>query len=281
MLYLDLPSLRSFALIAGGHSFAATAQSVGRTASAVTQQIQKLEADLGQILITRERGRNTLTAAGERLLPQARRMLALNDEAMADFRATPPRPLRLGVTQDIAELLLPGGLRRFDAACPGTPIDLRVERSDILVQGTSQGTYDLAVVIERPGSDGGQFLGSLPMIWIGRSDADFDAAAALPLALFDPPCSYRQAALAALEDAGRPYRLALVSPSVTGLRGAAEAGIALTVRTRHLLRDPLMDVGQRLGLPPLPEVRYVAHTTQEPWPERDLLMEIIAGALKS
>ncbi|MFD2261292.1 LysR substrate-binding domain-containing protein [Lacibacterium aquatile] len=279
MRYLDLASLRSFLLIAGGHSFTATAQAVGRTASAVTQQMQKLEADLGQSLVLRERGRNSLTPAGEKLLPLARRMLAINEEAMLDFHAAPPRPLRLGVTQDIAEILLPSGLRRFNAACPGTAIDLRVERSDSLLDGLHQGLYDLAVVIEKPGMEGGTVLGSLPMIWIGRADTDFEADATLPLALFDPPCSYRQAALSALDTAGRPYRLALTSPSVTGLRGAAEAGIALTVRTRHLLKDPLADVGARLHLPDLPDVRYIAHTGGDPWPERDLLLEIIRGSL--
>ncbi|WP_247877480.1 LysR substrate-binding domain-containing protein [Azospirillum agricola] len=98
----------------------------------------------------------------------------------------------------------------------------------------------------------------------------------LPLALFDPPCSFRTAALDALAAAGRASRVAVTSPSLAGLRAAVEAGVGLTVRTRHSLTGPLLaDVGAELALPPLPTAAFCLYAGgDERWPEREDFLEM-------
>ena len=78
---LDPDLLRSFVAIAETGSFTAAANLVFRTPSAVSMQIKKLEELLGVTVFLRDARQVTLTGEGERLLPYARRLLALNREA--------------------------------------------------------------------------------------------------------------------------------------------------------------------------------------------------------
>ena len=96
--HLDTAVLRSFVLIAEGKTFAETADMVGRSPSAITLQIQKLEEQLGQTVFARTGRATALTLAGEKLLAYSRRILALNDEACASFSEPVARTLRFGTT---------------------------------------------------------------------------------------------------------------------------------------------------------------------------------------
>ncbi len=281
---LDLGTLRSFLLIAEGHSFAQTADLVGRSPSAVSLRIQRLEEDLGTQVLRRSNRQASLTLAGERLLGFARRLIAANDEAVLAFRSGDPtaRALRAGTTQDFAEAALPEVLRRFSREYRGAELTLRVDRSANLIQAVHEGEVDVAIAIRRDDPLERGVLTEAPMIWIGRDGADPDASAPVSLVLFDPPCSFRSAAIESLATAGRPHRIAFTSPSLSGLRSAVEAGFGTTVRTRHLLRPGLADVAGPCGLPPLPDVAFslYARADDGPWPARDDFAELCRRAFR-
>ena len=80
---LDLLLLKSFVAVVETRSLTAAAKRIGRTQSAVSQQIQKLEYVTGKELLGRDRRRLVLTQNGELLLQYARAILRLNDEAWA------------------------------------------------------------------------------------------------------------------------------------------------------------------------------------------------------
>jgi molybdenum-dependent DNA-binding transcriptional regulator ModE len=83
---LDPSLLRSFVCIAETGTFTRAAQIVGRTQSAVSMQMRRLEELLGQTLLARSKGGSVrLTGHGSRLLARAKEMLALNDAIWADF----------------------------------------------------------------------------------------------------------------------------------------------------------------------------------------------------
>jgi len=273
---LDLGQLRSFLLIAQGRSFAETADLVGRSPSAVSLHIQKLEEELGVPILRRNARGVELTLAGERLLGFARRMLALNDETLAAFRAAERRPLRVGATQDMAEAVLPALLRRFARERPEVELTLRIDRSLAVIEAVQAGALDVGIALRRdePGN-----LGTLMterMLWIGAKGWDCPTGQPLPLALFEAPCSFRTAALDALAGAGRTARVAVTSPSLAGLRAAVEAGMGLTVRTRHSLTGtPLADVGAALDLPALPMAEFCLYAHKSgSWPEREDFLEL-------
>ncbi len=124
---LDPDLLRAFVLIAEGNSFTQAASVVGRTQSAISMQVRRLEENLGQRVLSRGRGGGIeLTPHGRFLLTRARQILALSDEVMATFRT--PRitgTVRLGCPDDYALAYIPPILQRFAATHPAVQVDVR------------------------------------------------------------------------------------------------------------------------------------------------------------
>ncbi len=269
---IDVGMLRSFLLIAEGRSFAQASALVGRSPSAVTLQIQRLEQDLGTQLLRRSNRKAELTLAGERLLGFARRLVQTNDEAVLAFRSGgEAKPLRFGATQDLADAVLPDVLRRFSLERPEVELTLRVDRSTHLIEAVNTGEIDAAIAVRRDDPLNRALLAEMPMVWIGQDGMSLPDDRPVPLVLFDAPCSFRSAAIDALAAAGRPCRMALTSPSLTGLRSAVAVGLGITVRTHLLLGSGLADVGDSLGLPALPDVALSLYLNPEsdPSPARD------------
>jgi DNA-binding transcriptional LysR family regulator len=279
---LDMDVLRTLAVAMELGSFARAAERLGRTQSAVSLQMRRLEAQFGQPLL-RKQGRGVaLTEAGDVALRYARRILELNDDAVSALKGLAiAGTVRLGVHQDFAEAALPAVLARFARAHPAVRIEAQVERNAVLVDRLAHGRLDLALVfgMSAPQVSGIATVaaGELAMAWIAARGYAPDAP--LPLILFEAPCVFRDAALAALERARVPWRLALTSPSLAGLWAAADAGLGVTVRTRIGLPDRLAPLES--GLPALPRVPLSLHTTAEPSPAvarlRDILLEELAG----
>ena len=269
---IDIGVLRSFLLIAEGRSFAQASALVGRSPSAVTLQIQRLEQDLGTQLLRRSNREVGLTLAGERLLGFARRLVQTNDEAVLAFQASgEAKQLRFGATQDLADAILPDVLRRFSLERPEVELTLRVDRSTNLIEAVKTGEIDAAIAVRRDDPLNRALLAEMPMVWIGQDGMNLPGDRPVPLVLFDAPCSFRSAAIDALAAAGRPYRMALTSPSLTGLRSAVGVGLGITVRTELLLGPGLADVGDGLGLPVLPEAALSLYLNPEsdPSPARE------------
>lgn len=148
---LDLTLLRSFVAVIDSGSIQLAAARVGRSQSAVSMQIKRLEDDVGRPLFQRQ-GRNLRpNPAGEDLLLHARRLLRLSDEAMASLR----RPeaagvVRLGLPEDYAAWLLAPTLTRFAQEFPLAEIELTFDSSPILLRLLETGKLDLALVTREP-----------------------------------------------------------------------------------------------------------------------------------
>ncbi len=164
---LDLTILRTLAAAAHLGGFGRAADRVGRTQSAVSLQLRRLEAQLGRKLFMKS-GRGLVpTEAGEVLLAYAVRLLALNDEALEAVRGQGlSGRVRVGVPQDIADTILPDALARFARAHPEVLLEGRVERQDTLTRLLREGAIDLALIFadERPPE--GQDLGQVAMTWV-------------------------------------------------------------------------------------------------------------------
>lgn len=277
---LDLAFIRTFVLIADGEGFGAAAGKVHRSQSAVSLQIRRIEEVLGTILFERQGRQMALTQAGERLLPYARRMLALNDETMLAFKSPERVPLKFGATQDFAETLLPRLLRGFTDLHPGVELAIRIDRSLPLIEATARGELDLCLSSRRESNLLRQVVSREKMVWIGRPGFTLAPGEPVPLVLFDPPCSFRSAALDSLAKAGREGRVVLTSPSLAGLRAAVEAGLGVTVRTRRSAIKPLQVLGPDAGLPDLPEIEFCLYAARsETSPVAEALMSLIAETI--
>lgn len=126
---LELDLLRTFVAVANGNSFAAAAESVHRTQSAVSQQMQRLEQLVGKELFSRSGRNKALTEHGIKMLGYARRILRLNDEACLSLMYEDVDGiLRIGSPDDTANTILPELLSRFSKAYPKLAIEIVVKR---------------------------------------------------------------------------------------------------------------------------------------------------------
>ena len=284
----DLDVLRSFVTGVEMGSFARAADRLGRSTSAISAQLKKLEEQLGMPVL-RKTGRGmTPTAAGESLLAYARRLLELNDDAVAAVRGVElAGSIRLGMPEDFGEHILTEVLGRFAHAHPRVRIEARVARNAQLMEQLAAERLDLLLAWDAGSSDGPasvtHLIDALPMRWIGKADAAPLAPAGggepLPLVMLDAPCLMRTAATSALDRAGIAWRVAFTSPSLGGVWAAVAAGLGVTVRTAigvpaHLR---LLDAGT---LPPLPTVGLSLHCGQlEPDPVTRRPHDIVRHAL--
>jgi DNA-binding transcriptional LysR family regulator len=230
---LDMDVLRTLVTAHQLGSFNRAADRIGRSQSAVSQQIRKLEEQVGEPLFHKQGRHLVLTDAGEVVLAYARRILDLNDEAVAAIRGRAVEGLvRFGLPADFAETWLPAALGSFKRTHPAVRIEAVVDRNRRLLELLDKGELDLVLAIGSGTRSDASLLATLPLAWIGAtsSKAAWTPGEPIPLAVYEAPCFFRQRALAALDKAGIPWRIAFTSTSLHGLWAAVEAGLGVTLR---------------------------------------------------
>lgn len=246
---LDMDVLRTLVTAQQLGSFNRAADRIGRSQSAVSQQIRKLEEQVGEPLFHKQGRQLVLTDAGEVVLAYARRILDLNDEAVAALRGRAVEgQVRLGLPADFAETWLPMALGRFKRSHPAVRIDAVVDRNRKLLERLDKGELDLVLAIGSGTRSDAVMLAQLPLVWISAASAQpaWSPGEPVPLAMYEPPCFFRQRALDALDAAGVPWRIAFTSPSLHGLWAAVAAGLGVTLRTTVGLPATLRAVADRL-----------------------------------
>ena len=276
---LDMDVLRTLAVAMDLGGFSKAAERLGRSQSAVSLQMRRLEERVGRPLFRREGRGLALTDVGDVVLSYARQILELNDQAVAAARGIAiGGSVRFGVPQDFGDSWLPGVLARFSRAHPSVLIEVRVDRANKLVERIAEGGLDLALMWGNPSVANTVTVQRLPMVWIGLKGYAVPRGDTVPLALFESPCVFRQPGVEALERTHRPWRLAFTSPSLSGLWAAAAAGLGVTVRTPLGLPSPLAVLGKSSGLPKLPQIALSLYTAQPEPPQavarlREILIE--------
>lgn len=250
---LDLDLLRSFVAVADTGSFTHAAPLVGRTQSAVSLQIKRLEDQLGRLVFARGARRVALTPDGEKLLAHARHMLRLNDAAMAELTEPDVAGLvRLGVPEDFATAHLPDVLAAFTRAHPRVDLEVTCDLTLNLQAGFNRGDFDLVLVKREPGvAIDGTRVWREPLVWVARDAGSVPGDGPLPLIVSPQPCVYRKRAVSALDQARRAWRCAYTSTSLTGTQAAVRAGLGIAVLPREMCPDFLTPLGRESGLPEL------------------------------
>ncbi|CAM3494431.1 LysR family transcriptional regulator [Halomonas lysinitropha] len=257
---MDTVLLRTFVTVAECQGFSAAGKVLHRTQSAVSLQIKRLEDQMGQSLLERTSRSVLLTAPGERLLPYARHMLKLEDEARSAMGKTQRGELiRFATSEEQAAAYLPALLPRYAERFPDTRLEIQCDMSASLVKGFQEGLLDVVLSIRHQPTQSGQLLGWEPMVWVvaeGISPADW---ATLPLALNPEGCIFRAHALSALGRQERLWEVHYSSQSPTGINLPVQAGLAMTVKTPRSIPEGCRIVGEAEGLPPLGQVEIELH----------------------
>lgn len=147
---MELRLLVTFEKVATVLSFTQAAAELKYAQSSVTSQIRALESSLGTELFDRLGSRIRLTEAGERLLPYARQLIELSEEARAAVVGTeePSGALTVGTMESLTSYRLLPLLELFHHRYPGVRLSLRTTIGDETRQALRQGTYDIGFLME-------------------------------------------------------------------------------------------------------------------------------------
>jgi len=282
MKKLDLDVLEMVVAVADTGSFVRGADSVHRSASAVSMQIKALEESLGRPLFIRSTRSVAITAEGKTLLDYGRRMLAMRDEAWASaVRPEMKGRISIGVPDDYASSLLPPVLGKFAVAHPRVEIRVIGMPSTALVPLLKDNTLDLACITKTRGM-AGEFIRFEPMVWVGSAVRKVWKERPLPIAVFAQGSAARVAAISALQRASIKYRMSYESPSLLGLISMVEAGLAVASLAKCSVPGHLVQLSQNEGLPPLAELEIVlARSSRSARAPCDFLAEQILTELRT
>ncbi len=254
---LELDLLRTLVAIAETGNFSAAGDAIGRTPSAVSMQVKRVEELLGRRVFLRDSRSVRPTQDGEFLLEHARRALALNREIVTRFiDPTVVGAVRLGAPDDVAERFLPDMLRRFAEAYPGVSIRVVIEGTARMAEMVSEGRLDLAIVTYEAGfacDRDAEALYREPLVWAGLKDGLACERRPLPISVWEETCLWRSKSLARMEELAIPYSIVFESANIVGQRAAVLADLAVATLPRSALSGKIVEVDRSLGLPPLPD----------------------------
>ena len=251
---LDLDLIRTFVTAADAGSMVAAANARHLTQGAVSQQIKRLEESLDCELLVRDRRGLRLTAAGEKLLLKARKLLNLNDEIWSMMTKGPARgPLRLGVPYDLVGSIVAPVLKTYAEAYPYVELSLVCASSPELLSALDGGTIDLAIIEEPVGKAAmGERLAIERLVWVGARAGNAHLRTPLSVSMVAESCAFRPAVLSALEEDGRAWRTLFESGNIEATKATVQADLAITAWLACTVPADLKVLGPADGLPDLP-----------------------------
>jgi DNA-binding transcriptional LysR family regulator len=276
--HVDTLLLKSFICIAETGTFSGAAEVVGRTQSALSLQIKKLEDGLGCQLFDRTARRVKLTDQGEIFLGYAKRIIQLQWEAYSRLKEPDVEgEIRLGTPEDFATHYLPDVLSTFRQHHPRVQLNVSCDLTLNLIDGFRRGDYDVILVKRDPkAAKGGTKVWREPLVWAAADHYKLEEP--LSLVLSPQPCIYRARALAALDKAKKPWRISYTSPSLAGTIAAVKAGLGITVLPANMLPSGIHPIRR---MPELADAEIALMKREDLSKGSEMLAEHIVHSLES
>jgi DNA-binding transcriptional LysR family regulator len=277
---LDPVLLRSFVAIADAGSLTRAGARLRLAQPTISLQVKRLEQALGQRLLERSAHAMRLTAAGETLLGYARRILALQEEALAQLAGPGVSgTVRLGTPEDFATTHLPGVLAAFARAHPHVALEVTTDLTLHLIARFSAGEFDLVLVKREPaGPTEGIRVWREPLVWACTAPMAevFARGQALPLVVSPPPCVYRHRAIRTLDRLGRGWRITYTSTSLAGAQAAVRAGLGVAVLPKEMVPPDFLVLDEAAGAPDLADTEMALMlATPAPPPAQRLAQHMV------
>lgn len=240
---LDTVTLQCFLAVAETQSFTKAASRVGRTQSAISQQIAKLENLIEKQLITRGR-ELSLTPDGELFLSYAKRIYELHRESLDRFKTPEIQgELRFGLPEDFASMMLSDILVEFSRLHPRVMLNVECDLTLNLIERFHHDEFDLILIKtnEKNQISEGVNVWNEPVEWVGKKELlpTLNEKAIIPLILSPTPCVYRGDVIESLNQHHLKWRLAFSSPSYAGKMAAVRAGLGITAIQRSMIPNYL------------------------------------------
>jgi DNA-binding transcriptional LysR family regulator len=265
--------LRTFLVISETSNFSLAAQRIGRTQSAVSAQIKRLEETIGETLFDRNARGAVLTKAGNQLLPYAQRVIELLNEAAATIRTKPlDGPVRIGIPEEYSQTILPAALAAFAVRHPAVEVTVSCDYTAHNLAALEKDELDLAVVFDWSNQNKGEVLCIDPTVWVTSMVHRLHDAVPLPIATYRNSTWARDFALRSLEQQGRAYRIAFIADTSSGLKNAVSAGLAVTTLSRSNIPHGCRELTSEDGFPPVDSSRVVLR--RNPYHSSEAIQEL-------
>lgn len=257
---LDLDAIRAFVLVADLGSFTRAAEVMETSQAAMSLKLKRLEERLGYRLLERTPRVVRLSPRGDTFIGAARQLLLAHERALAGSAEAPERRLKVGVSDHVAGPNLPALLGRLAAYDPLLVIEVRIAASRDVLTWFERGEVDAAIGRREGDRLDGQLLAEERLGWFAAPGWQHREGQPLHLATLAAPCGIRAIATDALDVAGIAWTEVFVGGGVMAVGAAVSAGLAVAALAQRVAPPGAVDVGEQLGLPPLPTSKMVLHT---------------------
>lgn len=249
---LDIALLRAFATIADHGSMTAAGHALHLTQGAVSQQIARLEVLCGPLFF-RDHRELRLTAAGERFLGHARRLLALHDALWIEMTTGAMEgAVRLGAPQDLIGTRLGPILKGYAQVHAKVELTLVCAASPDLMRSLKRGEIDIALVEELPGGSRGECLAIDRLVWVGARGGVAHQKRPLPISMVSDTCAFRTTVLDELRKRELPWRTVFENGSIDATAATVRSDLAITAWLASTVPPELDILPPESGLPELP-----------------------------
>ncbi len=256
---LDIALLRAFVTVADHGSMTAASRALHLTQGAISQQVARLETLSGPLFV-REHRNLLLTADGERLLAQARRLLAAHDALLTDMTAGAMEgAVRIGAPQDLVGSCLAPILKGYAHAHPQVTLSLVCAASPELRKSLRQGEIDVALIEAPVGPSRGECVAVDRLVWVGAKGGSAHLRTPLPVSMVDRTCAFRPTVLDALRACDRAWRTVFENGSIDATAATVRSDLAVTVWLASTVPADLDILPADCGLPALPNFAINLH----------------------
>lgn len=272
---LDLADVQAFIAVAEQRHFTRAAKSLGTTQPIVSARLKRLEAATGRRLVDRHPRLVRLSSEGEAFLPAAQDLLAAHERAMEWPDAGLTR-LRIGISEHVVGNDLPNMVGQLASASKQLSLEVQLGLSAELVAQFDSGALDAVIIRSDTSRRDGEFLRNDPFGWFAAPDWKWRANAPLPLVTLSPECNIRAVAAKALDGAGIAHADSFLGGGVAAVCAAVTAGLGVAPLAARIAPSGSVEVGTRLGLPPLPASRVMLHSSTQDRAARAALRRLAA-----
>ncbi|MFM0730944.1 LysR substrate-binding domain-containing protein [Paraburkholderia sediminicola] len=278
---LDLDAIQAFVLVADLGSFTRAAEVMDTSQAAMSLKLKRLEERLGYRLLERTPRVVRLSPRGDVFIGAARQLLLAHERALAGTADAPERRLKLGISDHVAGPNLPALLGRLAAYDPLLVIEVRIAASRDVLAWFERGEIDAAIGRREGDRRDGQLLAEERLGWFAAPGWQHREGQPLKLATLAAPCGIRAIATDALDAAGIAWTEVFVGGGVMAVGAAVSAGLAVAALAQRVAPAGAVDVGEHLGLPPLPNSKVVLHTRLSDPRSQETLRAVSAAFLNA
>ena len=265
---MNLPTdlLRTFVTIVDFGSFSRAADKLGRSQPAISLQIKRLETMLQTRLYERDSRNLTLSTGGVQLVGYARRILALNDEAVVKMLSPELEGrVHLGIPNEYAaSQQFPSVLSRFGQSYPEVKLHVTCDLSVNLLKKLKLGLFDVVLALH-DGTETDYFNEHWreEMVWVAGPESLANKQSPVPLIVAPEGCIYRQRMINALNNREKPWHIVYTSQNYGGIRAGVMAGLGVTALARNTVSEGMVIMTSSEAFNRLPDVELGMHYDRE------------------